>query len=909
MCWCSIPARLDNPHQPALFLAYESRCELSGQSTEEGSGLKPITLERRRLLDVFLFGSDRRLTLVEAPAGYGKTTLLQSWYTYLKAAGAAATWISTDPAIEDFGDALEPALRQELRLPDKQEDWPTATSKAPRQRAFLFIDDFHDASSFATQMISQLLQSKKQGVHIVIGTRQSPPIPLVKLRLDDEVTFLGLTDLAFHFNEAKSLFGKSIPEEEVRRYHGYAEGWPAALQLMRLSSLKGHPIDLGNGETPRSSLDLGSFLNEQFLNSLSDQQNQFLLETAHLGPINGDLADHVRQREDSWSILASLGQSHSLVFEQTENGVSWYRYHQLLQDYLLRSQQSLGEARCKALRERAAHWLNDHGRYYGAAKLAMDAGATALAERIILDAGGIEIGIRHGAQRLERLIELLPLESVNASPRLSLARAYLLLKSGRTGEARLLIQEARETSQGSDRELEREIVLLEVHLRLYEDCNISQAQVEALEFTAHNTPLKDHLRRGVLHNFLCLFYIQLGELEKARVAGQTAMSLYRDLGCHHLMFFMHLNLSIIDMDFGDCASAMQRRKKACQLQSDHFAHDVNLNAIATIMFAETALEADEANLLETPLKNALLDADNREGWSEVFLAGYETCLTVTLQNANHDEALGQLAQGEAMVLRRSLPRFSRHLHIMELDVAISAQRGREARRLARSVQALLDEAESDGLRWRGRVLARLAMARFESRFGDAHKATRLSEQIAQDCAYRGLRRYQLRALVLQIIAAVEAGDTAGAAPILRQALQLGLQQSMKGAFLREPERFAAAVKAVVRERGVAGYDREHLQFLSKLLSRVKDHAGSSHILGDVLTEKELAVLTSLTKGNANKVIARALNLSEPTVKFHLQNVYRKLGVNSRKLAIELALSYGIPASGVGATKPSGNLSV
>lgn len=871
--------------------------------------MKPTILERRRLLDVFLFGSDRRLTLVEAPAGYGKTTLLQSWYKYLHTAGASASWISTDPAIEDFGDALKPDLREELRLPLDPQGWPHTSSKTPRQRAFLFIDDFHDASSFATQTISQLLQSKKQGYHIVIGTRQAPPIPLVKLRLEDEVTFLGLPDLKFQFSEVKSLFGKAAPDEDIRRYHGYAEGWPAALQLMRLSSIKGHPIDLASGDVSGSSFDLGSFLNEQFLNSLSEEQNQFLLETAHLGPMNGDLADHVRQRDDSWGILTSLGQSHSLVFEQAENGRSWYRYHQLLQDYLMRCQQSLGEARCKALHERAAHWLNDHGRYYGAAKLAVDAGLPELAERIILDAGGIEIGIRHGAQRLESLIDLLPLEWVNASPRLSLARAYLLLKSGRTGEARLLIQDARLVAQGGDRELEREIVLLEVHLRLYEDRNISRAQVAALEFTVQNTPLKDHLRRGVLHNFLCLFYIQLGELDKARAAGETAMALYRDLGCHHLIFFMHLNLSIIDLDFGDCTGAIERRAKANQLQSDHFAHDVNLNAIATIMFAETALEADKAGHLEAPLTNALDDADNREGWNEVFLAGYETCLTMTLQDGSCDHALGLVAQGEAMVLRRSLPRFSRQLKILELDVAISAQRIREARRLAEGVKALLAKPQNEGFRWRGRMLAQLALARFESVFGDREEACAMSQAIGQETAQKGLRRYQMRALVLHFISAVELGDTARAAPILRQALDIGMRQCMKGAFLREPERFAKAVKAVVRERGVAGYQREHLRFLSSLLSRVKDHGDPAHILQDVLTEKELAVLTSLTQGNANKVIARALNLSEPTVKFHLQNVYRKLGVNSRKLAAELAVSYGIPSSKPEAESPSRTLSV
>ncbi|MEP3279835.1 MAG: LuxR C-terminal-related transcriptional regulator [Stappiaceae bacterium] len=850
--------------------------------------MKTGILERPRLLEVFLSGTHRRMTLVEAPAGYGKTTLLKSWLRHLDAAGAATTWISIDPALHDFDAALKPALARRTRETSPPDSAPAA------RRGFLFLDDFHEAGSFEMQTISRILHRGDDDFHIVIGTRMPPAFPLAKLRLSDQVTDLGMDQLKFNLAEASVLLQEVLPPETIKSYYDYAEGWPAALQLMRLSSAQGHLVDLAGDRPLRSGLDLAGYLNEQFLIGLTAEQNQFLLETAHLNPVNGDLADHMRGSSDSWEILGSLNDAHSLVFEQTDGDSSWYRYHQLLQDYLLHRQQTLGEVRRNSLYLRAAEWLNEHGRHYSAAKLAMSTGAPDVAEQIILDAGGTEIGICHGAQRLAPLIELLPLERINASPRLSLARAYLLLKSGRTGEANLVIQDARDGALPSDRELEREIVLLEVHLRLYEDRNISEAQVAALNYTAQQTPVKDQLKRGVLHNFLCLFYIQLGELEKAREAGETAMALYADLGWQHLVFFMHLNLSVVNLDLGEFAIAHERRRRAREMQREFFCHDPNLSAIATIMFSETAFEADDSRNLESSLTAALNDADNREGWSEVFLAGYETCLAMKLETGGYEEALGLVSQAEAMIVRRSLPRFSRQLKILELDLAVSAGREQEARRLAGSVRTLIQEGRgADGLRWRGQVLSRLSLARFESRFGDPQKALKTARQIEKECRDEGLHRYRLRALVLSMISAVSADDTKSAAETLAQALKLGRQHGMKGAFLRESDRFAEAAKTVVRERGVSGYVRDDLSFLSNLLSKVKDHPDPGHILSEVLTDKEFEVLSSLTEGNANKVIARALNLSEPTVKFHLQNIYRKLGVNSRKLAAELAMQHGV----------------
>jgi len=151
--------------------------------------LKSGFVERPQLLQLFLSGAHRQLTLVEAPAGYGKTTLLKSWQHHFEAAGIATTWITIDPALNDFEVSLEAALAKRAR--ELSDQMVGLTEK----RAFLFLDDFHEAGSFETQTISQLLQRGGHNFHIIIGTRMPPAFPLAKLRLSGQVTDFGLEEL------------------------------------------------------------------------------------------------------------------------------------------------------------------------------------------------------------------------------------------------------------------------------------------------------------------------------------------------------------------------------------------------------------------------------------------------------------------------------------------------------------------------------------------------------------------------------------------------------------------------------------------------------------------------------------------------------------------------------------------
>lgn len=875
-------------------------------------------ISRPPLMRRFLASRDRRLTLVEAPAGYGKTTLMKSWMWQLEAMETATAWVSFSSDVGEThtlfqglmphltGDDHTGPVNKGPPMASKAAGFDTEAARtifrvlneANRERC-IFIDDFHEAGPVDVDFISRLTQRSGAGLHLVLGTREAPDFPLAKLRVDNQVSDFGLDDLKFDRSETKQLLSGVVSDELIETYFEYSEGWVAALQLLRQSASSREPIDLHKRGALGQHADIANYLNEQFFQQLSDDQRAFLLDTAHLKSVNGDLTDHIRERTDSWRILSELAESHSLVFEHPAQGGQWYRYHQLLRDFLIRKQNLFGEAALSNLHVRAAEWLYQNDRLTSAIRHAIRAGKSDMAAQMILDAGGLQIGIREGSLRLAACMEQIPLRLVNNSPRLSIARGYLLLKGARVQEAKLHISDVRENADPADEALTRELVMVEAHLRLYEDRHLSPAQLAALEHTARTTPVKYQLMRGVLFNFLCVFYLQSGELKKAWMAGESAMALYRDLGIAHLQFFMYLHLSVIDLDLGRYASALEARKTACEVTREHFSFDPALLALADIFYSEIALERNDVGGLEDRISLALEQADRSESWSEAFLAGYQTCLALCFRRQDFHAAVEYVSRAETMIARRGMWRFSRQIKMLQLELAVRSEQETEARRLASGIGAmLLEKGQDKNLRWRGNILARLALARFEARYGTAGEALCIIESVETDCEAGALVRYLLRARILKLIVAVETDDRETASASLKSALSLVGDQRFVGAFLNEGDAFADAARQTVRQTGVTGFSKEELAFLASILWTLANDVDASRatILMEILTERELAVLRQLAEGHSNKVIARYFSLSEPTVKFHVKNIFSKLGVNSRKMAANLANSHGLGAS-------------
>ena len=330
----------------------------------------------------------------------------------------------------------------------------------------------------------------------------------------------------------------------------------------------------------------------------------------------------------------------------------------------------------------------------------------------------------------------------------------------------------------------------------------------------------------------------------------------------------------------------------------HFSFDPSLRAIADIYICEIDLERGETDDLTHKLPHALARIDRHEGWNMLYLAGYETCLNLLVADGAFEDAAELLENAETMVARRGLKLFSNQLRVMELDLAIRAGAASEAGRLAGKVRDLLTSRQPDrSLRWRGRIRAELALARHEASTLQQGAALARLERLCIDCQEQGQKRMRLRALARKFILEAEMASADAATTSLKTFLTESCQSGAFGAVLREKAAFAEAARWIVTENGLGRFEPSQIRLLAEILWRVSGRvAGRANILAELLTAKEFEVLNELARGDANKVIARSLQITESTVKFHLQNVYGKIGVNSRKLAMEIANQNGLPYS-------------
>ena len=349
--------------------------------------------------------------------------------------------------------------------------------------------------------------------------------------------------------------------------------------------------------------------------------------------------------------------------------------------------------------------------------------------------------------------------------------------------------------------------LLEAHLWLYRDQHLADEQVDSLEHTAASTPDGSQSQPD---------RSRPDKFEDAKV----------------------------------------RRETARRLQREHYGHDMGIQEIAYIFPAEIAFEAGETDALA--LMQALCFANTREGWSEVYLAGYEIAFALILQDGGYEQATDILANAEAMIFRRDLPRFSRQIRILEFDLAVSAGQKTEAKRLAARVRHLLKAVDgNESLRWRGRHLAILALSHFETRFGNAALANDMLTALADECRDAGLYRYLARASALFTINAAARKDKDAAAQALHSTIRLSQDGQFPGTHLRSGQEFAEAARWTIRECGVSTLNKSAISALTRILWLLNpDRRNKADFFSDMLTSKEREVFTLLADGPATLNSAR-----------------------------------------------------
>lgn len=432
----------------------------------------PDLLPRPHLVDWLENQMDRRLILISAPAGYGKTTLLAD---FLNASDRPFAWYQLDANDSDptvFLTYLIEALR-------RMKDAPASITNAIGQTAqslldssdssvsplrvltvlinelteqledvwLLILEDYHYVTNpVVHQLVDFLLENAPSGLRMVISTRADPPIALARLRARGLLAELRSPSLRFRDEEMTAWLEQNLPDlssENLNLLHEKTEGWVAALQIMR-SSLSGRDAQSMNevlAGLSGTQQFVFEYLAEEVFRRLPDETQDFLLRTSILSQMDAAACNALAGIQDSQSILQQL-EKQNLFLTSLDPNRRWYRYHYLFRDFLYSRLQREGTERTKSLERVAGSYYEEQGELEAAFVHYLAAQEHESAARVVLvfaadfvERGRVEI--------LHRYLNALPVEIMRANPELLLQHGNTHWRLGQTGLALASFEDAR----------------------------------------------------------------------------------------------------------------------------------------------------------------------------------------------------------------------------------------------------------------------------------------------------------------------------------------------------------------------------------------------------------------------------------------------------------------------------------
>src|SRR5918999_4758529 len=439
------------------------------------SQARPKLVARSRLTAKLEREPSRKLTLISAPAGFGKTTLLVEWLRERAGGEGWVAWLSLDEGDNDpvrFMSYLVVALRRTseeeigegvlvaLRSPEppRIEAMIAALvneiAALPRELT-LILDDYHLIDSHSVHgVVSFLLEHLPENVHLIVASRVDPPLQLARLRARNQMIHLDATDLSFTSEEASTflndVMGLELSVEDLATLEERTEGWIAGLQLAALSMQDRKDVSGFIKAFSGSYRDVLDYLAEEVLARQPERVRDFMLQTSILDHLTGSLCDALTGRSDGQGMLERLERDNLFVFALDEER-RWYRYHHLFAEFLrgrlMRERpESTGE-----LHLRASGWYEGHGQLPEAVGHALSAPDHELAARLIEE--GVEGAVERGEGTTAlRWLEAVPTEAKRLRPRLFVEHAVALVITGRPDDAEPLLKEAERAAEADGEE-------------------------------------------------------------------------------------------------------------------------------------------------------------------------------------------------------------------------------------------------------------------------------------------------------------------------------------------------------------------------------------------------------------------------------------------------------------------------
>jgi LuxR family transcriptional regulator, maltose regulon positive regulatory protein len=872
---------------------------------------------RPRLIEQLNEGlsSHRKLTLISAPAGFSKTMLVSEW---ILDSGLPTAWLSLDEGDNDlscFLTYLVAALQTIApnigagALPVLQSPQPPSIESILTtllneittipDTFILVLDDYHViVANPVNQALTFLLEHLPPQIHLVIATREDPPLPLARLRARGQLTELRAADLRFTPAEAadflNQVMGLNLAVEEIAALEARTEGWIAGLQLAALSMQGCQDAASFIKSFTGSHHFILDYLVEEVLQRQSESIQTFLLRTSILHRLCGPLCDAVlgSPSASGQEILENLERA-NLFIVPLDNERRWYRYHHLFAELLRQRLHQCGlsvndEGGVAEYHLRASRWYEDQGLEIEAFQHAAAGNDVERAERIILGKG-LPLHFRGAVAAILDWLASLPKTILDSRPSLCVRYATLSLVSGQmTGVEEKL--QAAETAlaaalQGAEpddkaRDLIGQIAAARATLaltRYQPEAMIAQAR-RALEYLP---PDSLYSRTRAIWTLGFAYQVQ-GDRAAAGQAYIEAIDISQASGDIRNTIVATISLGAIQELENHLFQAAESFRTGLQLAGDHpqpFESEAHLG-LGRIFYEWNDLEAAEQHGQQgLQLARQFDRVIDRYILSEVFLARLKLARGDVVGAAALLAEIAQSVRQNNFVHRKSDVAAVQMLVLLRQgDLAAAAQ-------LARTHELPISQA-------------RVHLAQ-----GDPSAALALLSSLRQQMEAKDWQDERLKVMVLQAVAHNAHGQKDKAAQLLSDALAL----AEPGGFIRlfvdegEPMRMTITDFRLSIEKPPRGEDYRLLGYVDKLLAafanpaampQAKSENPNARML-EPLSQRELEVLKLVAQGLSNHEIGERLFLALDTIKGHNRNIYSKLQVQRRTEAIARALELGL----------------
>ncbi|MFK4446337.1 LuxR family maltose regulon positive regulatory protein [Caballeronia udeis] len=902
------------PNRPPLFLA-----------TKVFPPRLPVGLiDRPRLVALAGKAEYKRLTVIKAPAGFGKTSLALTWLDGLNLSGAYVAWLSLDTEDDEparFFHHLAQALRNACAAVGASAlSLTTEASLVPAHSVvstlinelvevddeiYLFIDDYHLISLPAIHdAMSYFIVNAPSNVHVVVCTRTDPPLPIANLRARNELLEIDALTLRFNFDETRSFVEHECPSglraANVKSLFASTEGWAAALRISAsVISRDECKSDWDVSAPSGASRPFAAYL-EDMLKRLPADMVGFMLRTSILERLTASLCEAVTGIAAQQGMLDTIS-ARQLLLEPLDMEGRWFRYHHLMGEYLRRRLETRHRDEVADLHRRACQWYAKEEQWTDAVRHAIAAGDTQNAVSLMA----------HCAMALVTKGDLLtllgwqrqfPAHLMRGQVKVTLAIAWGMALAMRFDEALAMLDEIeRDADTGSSETAEN----------IRWECQAIRSVVIALQDDSERAlviaqrcldrPSTDNWTTNVVSNVVRFGHWKAGNLKALYATPWIPDSIEEDqrnmfASVYRLCLLGHAEMQ--QMHFGLAERYFTESMQLAERHSGPKSISAALCApmIAQIWYEQGRLDEAEALLVDLmPMIDLAVLLDST-------LIAYRVLVRIAISRADAGHAYALLDRAQVLGYARRWDRLIAGVLVERARLYLAEGRITEASACVVQLDQVVgsrcaaEEAVSPEIEtYRAIAVAWVAMAqdRTEEALGSLTCALRSVESRHGD--YLALRLRTVLALVW-----LRANEQARAIEIFREVLNAS--SDIYRSILDQGPEIGPLLRAVRDDTRSTPQTKESVAYIDRLLdgwrALYEPAAGPRRDPErEPLSARERGIVELIAQGQSNKEIARTLGITPETVKTHVKNIFVKLAVDKRAHAVARAQTLGLVAAG------------